>query len=182
MSNVIDMPNPMSALVERIKAAHERTVNGRKEWIEGALEFAATLAEARARFPSDIALGVWLAQNELDWLGKENRAALLGMAEDLNLTRTILEEAKSASFRVIWREEVEPSLHEVAKDVKTLYRATKSAKRRRKGRPSSQLLDPLAHSTAEPPPMRSIRPSWIRTHVPLWAKLLRGEGEQTSTI
>jgi hypothetical protein len=115
MSNVIDMPTPMSTLVDRIKAAYERSVNGRKEWIEGTLELAATFTEARTRFPSDIAFGVWLAQNELDWLGKDDRSALLGMASGFDLTRTVLEETKSTSLRVIWRDEVEPRLRAVAK-------------------------------------------------------------------
>jgi hypothetical protein len=116
MSNVIDMPTPMSVLAERIKAAYGRTVDGRNEWISGTLELAANLDEARARFPSDIDFGVWLVQNELDWLGKDDRTALLGMANDLDVTRVVLEETKSASLRVIWREEVEPRLHDVAKE------------------------------------------------------------------
>jgi hypothetical protein len=115
MSNVIDMPTPMSALVERIKAAYECAKNDRKEWIEGTVKLAATLDESRTRFSSDTAFGVWLVQNELDWLGKDDRAALLGMANDLDLTRTVLEETKSASLRVIWREEVEPRLHGIAR-------------------------------------------------------------------
>src|SRR5690348_939078 len=80
MSNVIDMPTALNVLAECIKAAYGRTVDGRNEWISGTLELAANLDEARARFPSDIDFGVWLVQNELDWLGKEDRAALLGMA------------------------------------------------------------------------------------------------------
>jgi hypothetical protein len=115
MSNVIDMPTPMSVLAERIKTAYERTVDGRKECVEGTLELAAMLDEARARFPSDIDFGVWLVQNELDWLGKDDRAALLGMAEDLGLTRSVLAETKSTSWRLIWLEEIEPRLRTVAK-------------------------------------------------------------------
>jgi hypothetical protein len=115
MSNVIDMPTPMSVLAERIKASYENAVKDRNEWVSGTLELAANLDEARARFPSEIDFGVWLAQNELDWLGKGDRAALLGMANDLDVTRIVLEETKSASLRVIWREEVEPRLHDVAK-------------------------------------------------------------------
>jgi hypothetical protein len=114
MSNVIDMPTPMSVLAERIKTAYQRTADGRKEWIEGTLG-TTTLTEARAKFPSDIDFAVWLVQNELDWLGKDDRTALLGMANDLDVTRIVLEETKNTSLRVIWREEIEPRLHDVAK-------------------------------------------------------------------
>jgi hypothetical protein len=99
MSNVIDMPTSMSVLAERIKAAYGRIEDGKKEWIDGTLELAAALDEARARFPSDTDFGVWLVQNELDWLGKDDRAALLGMANELDLTRIVLEETKRTCLR-----------------------------------------------------------------------------------
>jgi hypothetical protein len=53
MSNVIDMPTPMSVLAERIKASYENAVKDRNEWVSGTLELAANLDEARARFPSE---------------------------------------------------------------------------------------------------------------------------------
>jgi hypothetical protein len=37
----------MSVLADRIRTAYERTERGRHEWIEGTLELAAALAEAR---------------------------------------------------------------------------------------------------------------------------------------
>ena len=115
MSNIVEMPTPMNVLADRIKLAYGRTVCGREGWVEGTLELAATLDEARSRFPSNIDFGVWLVQNELDWLGKDDRAALLGMSEDLALTRIALEETKSASWRLIWLEWIEPRLRSAAK-------------------------------------------------------------------
>jgi hypothetical protein len=51
--NVINLPTPMNVLAGRIRAAYGRIGRGRQEWIEGTVELAAALKEARARFPSD---------------------------------------------------------------------------------------------------------------------------------
>lgn len=45
-ADVITLPN---VLAQRIRGAYERTEHGRQEWIEGTLELAAALAEARAQ-------------------------------------------------------------------------------------------------------------------------------------
>jgi hypothetical protein len=73
-------------------ARGSRTIDGRKEWIEGTLELAATLAEARARFPNDQKFSVWLSENGLDVLGANDRAALITMSGNIEMLRVILEE------------------------------------------------------------------------------------------
>jgi hypothetical protein len=151
MSNVIDMPTPLSILAERIKAAYGRTVGGRNEWAGGILELAATLDEARTRFQSDIDFGVWLVQNELDWLGKDDRAALLGMAKDLDLTRIVLEETKRASLRMIWGEEVKPRLHELAKADAVATEFTNTV-------PPDEIYEASEKKASKQPPIRPTSP------------------------
>lgn len=103
-ADVITLPN---VLAQRIRSAYERTERGRQEWIEGTLELAVTLSEARVGFPSNAAFAAWLGQNELDSFGHQDRAALINMAGDLQLTRRVLEETKRISWRHIWCEEME---------------------------------------------------------------------------
>ena len=156
MSNIVEMPTPMNVLADRIKLAYGRTVCGREGWIEGTLELAAALGEARSRFPSNIDFGVWLVQNELDWLGKDDRAALLGMSEDPALTRVALEETKSTSWRLIWLEWIELRLRNAAKmDV-----------------PSSDNRDPaqLAEERSEPAETRASKRATIRPSSPFYGR------------
>lgn len=90
--NIINLPTPMNVLADRIRAAYGRTEQGRHEWIEGTLELAAALAEARTRFKADRQFAVWLAENDLDQLGENDRAALIKMAQEPTLLRDILTE------------------------------------------------------------------------------------------
>jgi hypothetical protein len=57
---VISLPKSLDMLAERIRVSYERTEHGRHEWIEGTLELAAALAEARNRFPSNSAFAACL--------------------------------------------------------------------------------------------------------------------------
>jgi hypothetical protein len=58
--DVMSLPKSLDMLVERIRVSHERTEHGRHEWIEGTLELAAALAEARDRLPSNSAFAACL--------------------------------------------------------------------------------------------------------------------------
>jgi hypothetical protein len=95
---------PLPAIAESYRINRKRSDQGRQEWIEGTLGMAADLAEARGRFPSNPQFGHWLVDNELDDLGKNDRAALINMAADLVLMRRILEETSSRSWEIIWNE------------------------------------------------------------------------------
>jgi hypothetical protein len=122
-ADVITLREPLNNLTDRIRAAFARTERGREEWIEGTLELAACLAEGRARFIDDRQFSAWLAQNELDHLGRDDRAALLGMARDLALARLILQETKRVSWRWIWLEEMQSRFRQVAKLESDISRA-----------------------------------------------------------
>lgn len=105
--NVIAMPTPLATLADRLRVAYarvERAERSIQEWIDATLELAAVLAEARARFPDNRAFSVWLAENDMDMLGKNDRAALIGFAGNLAVARRVLEETHRASWQLIWRE------------------------------------------------------------------------------
>jgi hypothetical protein len=52
---------------------------------------------------------------ELDQLGSKDRAALIGMAANLPLTRIALQETQRLSWRLIWKEEIADRLRNAAK-------------------------------------------------------------------
>ena len=75
------MPTPKHVLIKRFLAAVSRTENGRKEWVEGMIDQALTLLEARDQFPNDdCSFGVWLAENGADQWGANDRAAMINLA------------------------------------------------------------------------------------------------------
>ena len=80
----------MHKLAKRIRAAYARTERGRQEWIEGMLELAAALADGRKRFEADRQFSLWLAENELDVISKDDWAALIKLG-DLPFARSVLE-------------------------------------------------------------------------------------------
>ena len=82
--NIIQMPTPMNVLADRIRGAPASVQRGHIETIEGTLELAVALKEARDRFTDNRQFSIWLAENELDaeFIGHNNRAALINMAGD----------------------------------------------------------------------------------------------------
>ena len=70
--------------------------------------------DARKRLGSDQAFGAWL--NEAGYgerITRQDRAALLNMAEHLGRTREILARTSRWSWRLIWEEEIQPGLPSV---------------------------------------------------------------------
>ena len=116
-NNIVSMPTPMNVLAERIRAALVRAEASHLEWIEATLDLAATLKEARDRFPSNADFAHWLIDNELDLLRHQERAALINMAADLALARVVLQETNRASWEWIYREEYQPRVTQVRKTV-----------------------------------------------------------------
>ena len=72
------------SLAATIRTAFERTEHGRAEWIEGTIELASTLANAREQFKSDNDFGHWLSEQNIV-LGTTKRAALIGMGRNIEL-------------------------------------------------------------------------------------------------
>lgn len=104
-SNIIQMvPDPLVAIGHRIDAAFERTKHGRQEWIEGSLELAAALLEAREGM-GHVAFGAWLRQSGHDHLNEHDRADLMNLGRDPALARAAFERSESISYQIIWSAE-----------------------------------------------------------------------------
>ena len=48
---IIDMSTPMSVLADWVRAGHQRAGEGSQEWVEGVLEMASAMHEAREPLP-----------------------------------------------------------------------------------------------------------------------------------
>ena len=95
--------NRLDSIKRRIMDAHIRLVKGGSEWVEGSLDIALALREGREAVPVDITFGDWLKQNNLAYYNKSDRAALINLASDPELARTVLAESNSTSYQLIWR-------------------------------------------------------------------------------
>jgi hypothetical protein len=73
------------------------------------------LLPAKARFPADKQFSIWLAENDLDALGADDRAALINMAANLSEARAVLSETNRMSWRLIWSEEISARVRSAAK-------------------------------------------------------------------
>jgi hypothetical protein len=95
--------------VKSLDLAWEKITKGRELWIEGTLELIQKLAEKRKLYDSDQAFGAWLNEAGYgeDRITRQDRAALLNMAEHLDLTREVLEQTHRWSWRLIWEKEIQ---------------------------------------------------------------------------
>lgn len=105
-----DILNASTQLAVELRHALNRWRSATEEWIEATLALASKLLEARNQHPSNKAFGVWLAQEELLDLSDDDRAALIGMAQHLSLSRSVLKETDRRSVRLIWLESIKPQI------------------------------------------------------------------------
>lgn len=114
MDNNIIPINQKDAVKKRIGDALQRYEKRSDQWIDAMLELAAALAEGRALFSADQDFGAWLGANQLDGVTKDDRAALIDIAERPEQARSIAVELQSFSARII-REEMRRRFRSVAK-------------------------------------------------------------------
>jgi hypothetical protein len=96
-------------LAERYRNAYERSERSLADWIEATIEMAVTLREARDdHFNNHRAFSIWLAENDLNFHNDHDRAALINMGRNVELTRIVLQETRSTSPQLIWRDEIQP--------------------------------------------------------------------------
>lgn len=133
--NVTPLPVSLERLGRRIDKAFQRTKAGESEWIEGSLELAQALAEGRKQFPADRAFGQWLTDNEHDHVNHQDRAALIGLAVDLDLARKVLTDTTRRSYQLIWNE-VQDRFTRTSKPTKPKRHRAAGKKRNRKTPPA----------------------------------------------
>jgi hypothetical protein len=92
----------LDVLAERYRAAYDKMQGGREQWIEGTLELAVVVAEARKKLPDHRGYSLWLQRHELEQMHPNDRAALVGFSKDLEAARKLLEQTSGISWRVIW--------------------------------------------------------------------------------
>jgi hypothetical protein len=99
----------------KIEKGLAQEAEGRKLWVDGTIELITILHDARKRLGADQEFGTWLTDNGYgeNRITRHQRAALLNMAEHLDLTREVLEQTHRLSWRHIWEEEVQPQLPHV---------------------------------------------------------------------
>ena len=113
--NIAYLPQPLAQIAERIRAAYDRAAKGEREWIAGTLELAEALTEGRERFPDNGHFSHWLIDQDLDAIGANDRAALIGMGKNLEVAKAVLEETQSRSWQLIWLNEVQSRLTSASK-------------------------------------------------------------------
>ena len=148
-SNIIPMLN---VLAQRIRAAYERTERGRHEWIEGTLDLAAALAEARERYTSDREFSHWIVDAGLEDINHQDRAALINMAGDLASARRVLEETKSISWQLIWEHEMKGWVTSASKPHVQIDTAEIPA-------PTPQITPQAQNECIENPPASTVGPA-----------------------
>lgn len=116
-TNVVKMHprTPLDTVAADYRAGRAMTEQGRELWIAGTLKMMDALAAGRAAFPSDVDFSVWLAENELDDLGRNDRAALLRMAAHRTLAEQVLRESDRNSYHWIWLTEMQSRIHHAMK-------------------------------------------------------------------
>src|SRR5262249_15522898 len=96
--------NRMPHIAKRIQDAYDRTIKIDCDWVEASVELAIALREGSENTPGNMSFSYWLKSNNLDnVLNANDRAALISMARDPELMRTVLKETPSRSYQLIWR-------------------------------------------------------------------------------
>jgi hypothetical protein len=92
----------LDVLAKRYRAAYDKMEGGREQWIEGTLELAVVVGEARRDLPDHRAFSRWLQHHNFEPLHPNDRAALTNFSKDLEAARKLLEQTSSKSWRGIW--------------------------------------------------------------------------------
>jgi hypothetical protein len=142
------MPTSLNALAERIRRGCKITVDNREAWNAATIDIATALAEARDRLSADREYHTWCVENELDIINRDDRAALVNMARNLDLTRIVLAETKRTSWLLIWREEILPRCRSVTTPEGATVSPAVTTRRRRREKLMSELSSP---PPTEPP-------------------------------
>jgi hypothetical protein len=113
-ADIIPMKEPRRV---RVRRAIDEWYQASEQWIEKTLTLALELKEARDECGGDDrAFGHWLVDNDCE-ITKDDRMALIAMAENVELSRDVLQGTERRSVRYIWLDEIKPRIiRHVAKD------------------------------------------------------------------
>jgi hypothetical protein len=96
--------DPLQSVIDRLKNASAQIIEakGGENWVDASIELIEAFREARDRHPNNISFPDWLTAKGINFFPAPERAALISFAKDLQITREVLAEAKSRSYRMIW--------------------------------------------------------------------------------
>jgi hypothetical protein len=100
--NIIEI-NPRAEIAKRLRQKLDAWRDAKERWAVALRELASELYAARKMHSSNQAFSIWLAENELDDIGKDDRAALIGIGSRPELSAAILEETGLRSPESIWQ-------------------------------------------------------------------------------
>ena len=96
----------LDVLAQRYRAAFDKMQGGREQWIEGTLELAGVILEARELLPVHQEYGRWLTRNQLEHFHPNDRMALIGFGQierkKSGAGRKLLEDNFGLAWRTIW--------------------------------------------------------------------------------
>jgi hypothetical protein len=104
----------LSELVSRYHHGYQLALQGRDEFIQGALEMAEALFKAKEQITNTKKFSEWLKQNNMEQLIHQDRAALIRIGENLEFSRPIIAQTKRTSYQYIWSKEIKPRLTHVS--------------------------------------------------------------------
>lgn len=106
LTTVPEGATALDVLATRYRIAFNKTQTSREQWIEGTLELASIMLEARELLPVHTEFNHWMVRNQLVYLHPNERMALIGMGElarrNPTAIRKLLEENISLTWRTIW--------------------------------------------------------------------------------
>jgi hypothetical protein len=110
----------LEGIADAIRRFHRAAKDGLKQesdgaaaWRESTMALARELLRGRQLHQNDNnAFGAWLKAGGLgdDFLGKDDRAALIAMAEHPEIAASVLEATAKRSWRTIWLDEIAPKV------------------------------------------------------------------------
>ena len=107
-NNIIPMREP---LAKRLRRALDEWHAAGNLWIDKTIALALEFKASRDHHGGDDrSFGTWLIDNDLDDVGKNTRLALIGIGENIETARRVLEKTGRGSVRYIWEQEIRPRL------------------------------------------------------------------------
>jgi hypothetical protein len=108
-----DLAVDIKASFAAARAGAKAEEYGRAAWRDNSMKLGKGLLLGRERHQNDNnAFNVWLNDNGLgeDLISKDDRAALIRMAEHLEIAERVLATTQRRSWQLIWREEIAPEV------------------------------------------------------------------------
>ena len=98
---------------EQVRQGQRQIAIGRDEWAIGILQVAVAVWDARQTFTEDREFSAWFNAAHLDELFNANdRAALVGMGRNPDVTKEALATTERRSLQHLWRAEIQPRVEQ----------------------------------------------------------------------